>query len=67
MDWQEREPYAYWKGNLEVAETRKGLFKCNVSEEQGWNAHVYSQVNFNVRVFFFIFYNNDPIGDGPPH
>lgn len=41
--WLDREPYAYWKGNPAVAATRQDLFKCNVSEEQDWNARVYAQ------------------------
>ena len=44
--WEDREPYAYWKGNPEVAETRKDLLKCNVSDTHEWNAHVYRQVHF---------------------
>lgn len=42
--WINREPYAYWKGNPSVAETRQDLMKCNVSEEHEWNARVYAQV-----------------------
>ncbi|KAM7494489.1 hypothetical protein LguiB_029098 [Lonicera macranthoides] len=41
--WIDREPYAYWKGNPVVAETRMDLMKCNVSEKQDWNARVYAQ------------------------
>ncbi|KAK9914254.1 hypothetical protein M0R45_038043 [Rubus argutus] len=41
--WVDREPYAYWKGNPAVAATRQDLLKCNVSEEQDWNARVYAQ------------------------
>ncbi|CAN1158803.1 Protein O-glucosyltransferase 2 [Linum perenne] len=41
--WEDREPYAYWKGNPDVAETRLDLMKCNVSETQDWNARVYRQ------------------------
>lgn len=40
----DREPYAYWKGNPVVAETRMDLLKCNVSDKQDWNARVYAQV-----------------------
>ncbi|KAK6794466.1 hypothetical protein RDI58_007919 [Solanum bulbocastanum] len=43
MKWTDREPYAYWKGNPVVAETRRDLLKCNVSEKQDWNARVYAQ------------------------
>lgn len=41
--WIDREPYAYWKGNPVVAETRMDLLKCNVSDKQEWNARVYAQ------------------------
>ncbi|EEF51389.1 protein O-glucosyltransferase 2 [Ricinus communis] len=41
--WKEREPYAYWKGNPNVAETRLDLMKCNVSQEHDWNARLYTQ------------------------
>lgn len=41
--WLNREPYAYWKGNPVVAETRQDLMKCNVSEKQDWNARLYAQ------------------------
>ncbi|CAH9109684.1 unnamed protein product [Cuscuta europaea] len=43
ISWVEREPYAYWKGNPEVAETRKDLLKCNISEKHDWGARVYAQ------------------------
>lgn len=41
--WVDRDPHAYWKGNPEVAEKRKELIKCNVSDQQDWNARVYNQ------------------------
>ncbi|KAM3687255.1 hypothetical protein ACB098_10G065400 [Castanea mollissima] len=41
--WIKREPYAYWKGNPAVAETRRDLLKCNVSDKQDWNARLYAQ------------------------
>ncbi|KAG4941708.1 hypothetical protein JHK87_045579 [Glycine soja] len=43
IPWLNREPYAYWKGNPVVAETRQDLMKCNVSENQDWNARLYVQ------------------------
>ncbi|KAL8232567.1 hypothetical protein R6Q57_002345 [Mikania cordata] len=43
MEWIDREPYAYWKGNPWVAEHRKGLLKCNVSNTFDWNARLYIQ------------------------
>lgn len=44
-EWLNREPYAYWKGNPSVAETRQDLMKCNVSDKQDWNARLYAQVS----------------------
>ncbi|XAR53593.1 Protein xylosyltransferase [Bertholletia excelsa] len=41
--WTKREPYAYWKGNPVVAQTRMDLLKCNVSEKQDWGARVFAQ------------------------
>lgn len=41
--WMEREPYAYWKGNPLVAETRRDLLTCNVSDVQDWNARLFVQ------------------------
>ncbi|KAK6155700.1 hypothetical protein DH2020_009948 [Rehmannia glutinosa] len=43
VGWMDREPYAYWKGNPQVAEKRMELLKCNVSEKHDWNARVYAQ------------------------
>ncbi|XP_065628503.1 uncharacterized protein LOC112001599 isoform X2 [Quercus suber] len=43
MGWMAREPYAYWKGNPSVAIIRQELMKCNVSDNQDWNARVYAQ------------------------
>ncbi|KAF2590035.1 hypothetical protein F2Q70_00040517 [Brassica cretica] len=41
--WVNREPYAYWKGNPTVADTRLDLMKCNVSEGHDWKARLYQQ------------------------
>ncbi|KAK3227102.1 hypothetical protein Dsin_006964 [Dipteronia sinensis] len=41
--WMDREPYAYWKGNPYVAESRQELLKCNVSDKHDWNARLYVQ------------------------
>ncbi|KAH1151975.1 hypothetical protein GYH30_045456 [Glycine max] len=43
IPWLNREPYAYWKGNPAVAQTRQDLIKCNVSENQDWNARLFAQ------------------------
>lgn len=45
--WIDRAPYAYWKGNPSVAATRQDLLKCNVSDQQDWNARVYAQVLYH--------------------
>lgn len=42
--WKDREPYAYWKGNPKVAEKRKELLKCNVSDQEDWNARIFIKV-----------------------
>ncbi|TVU29047.1 hypothetical protein EJB05_20589 [Eragrostis curvula] len=43
VKWLDREPYAYWKGNPDVAAIRQELVKCNVSSTQEWNARIYKQ------------------------
>ncbi|KAG2660182.1 hypothetical protein PVAP13_1KG411200 [Panicum virgatum] len=43
VKWMDRKPYAYWKGNPDVAATRQELVKCNVSKEHEWNARIYKQ------------------------
>jgi hypothetical protein len=47
--WIEREPYAYWKGNPFVVDTRRDLLKCNLSDTQDWNTRLYIQV---IQEFF---------------
>jgi hypothetical protein len=44
VKWMYRQPYAYWKGNPDVATIRQELVKCNVSSEHEWNARIYKQV-----------------------
>ncbi|XP_059667081.1 uncharacterized protein LOC132312644 isoform X2 [Cornus florida] len=41
--WLNREPYAYWRGNPNIAANRMDLIKCNVSDKQDWNARLYIQ------------------------
>ncbi|KAL3498817.1 hypothetical protein ACH5RR_041549 [Cinchona calisaya] len=43
IKWTKREPYAYWKGNPFVADTRKDLLRCNVSDIEDWNARLFIQ------------------------
>ncbi|XP_029130220.1 uncharacterized protein LOC109813382 [Cajanus cajan] len=41
VQWKDRVPYAFWKGNPAVSNIRKQLGKCNVTEEHDWNARIY--------------------------
>ncbi|XAR63082.1 Protein xylosyltransferase [Bertholletia excelsa] len=41
INWTEREPYAYWKGNIHVSGIRKDLMRCNSNEREDWNARIY--------------------------
>ena len=43
IKWVDRVPYAYWKGNPDVAGTRHNLLSCNVSKDHEWNARLYRQ------------------------
>ena len=43
--WEDRAPYAYWRGNPNVAATRRDLLKCNVTDKYDWNTRLYIQVN----------------------
>ncbi|MBA0656040.1 hypothetical protein Goklo_008440 [Gossypium klotzschianum] len=39
--WEQREPYAFWKGNPHVAKNRLDLMKCNLSDQYDWNVRLY--------------------------
>ncbi|CAI8607248.1 unnamed protein product [Vicia faba] len=41
--WEDRVPYAYWKGNPYVAQTRQNLLQCNVTLDKDWNTLIYIQ------------------------
>ncbi|PKU63050.1 O-glucosyltransferase rumi homolog isoform X1 [Dendrobium catenatum] len=41
LPWRKREPYAYWKGNPDVARTRGDLMKCNVTTMNDWEARLF--------------------------
>ena len=43
-EWIDREPYAYWKGNINLGLARHELSKCNKTSEQDWNARIYDIV-----------------------
>ncbi|XP_078182469.1 uncharacterized protein LOC144576088 isoform X3 [Carex rostrata] len=43
LKWKDRVPYAFWKGNPRVAETRQDLMRCNLSNGNDWNARLFAQ------------------------
>ncbi|KAF8013603.1 hypothetical protein BT93_I1456 [Corymbia citriodora subsp. variegata] len=43
IPWSDRKPYAYWRGNPYVAQTRIDLLKCNITEKHDWNTRIYIQ------------------------
>jgi hypothetical protein len=45
VNWTDRAPYAYWKGNPTVGAERRDLLRCNVSGNRDWNARIYAQVH----------------------
>lgn len=44
LKWEDREPYAYWKGNTKLSLARRDLVNCNASDKQDWNARIYDMV-----------------------
>ncbi|CAI9092217.1 OLC1v1027405C1 [Oldenlandia corymbosa var. corymbosa] len=43
ISWVNREPYAWWKGNPHMGQSRPDLMKCNVSDKEDWGARLYNQ------------------------
>lgn len=45
-NWVDREPYAFWKGNKDIAPLRGDLMKCNPAADGSadWNARLFHQV-----------------------
>ncbi|KAL1540155.1 O-glucosyltransferase rumi [Salvia divinorum] len=41
--WEDRVPYAYWKGNPNVCPWRGELMQCNATDQNDWNARLYVQ------------------------
>ncbi|OMP00447.1 Lipopolysaccharide-modifying protein [Corchorus olitorius] len=41
--WEDRVPYAYWRGNPSLSVGRKELLKCNLSNNHDWNVRIYRQ------------------------
>ncbi|KAK7295057.1 hypothetical protein RJT34_17960 [Clitoria ternatea] len=42
VEWKDRAPYAFWKGNKRVSLKRYALTKCNASTQHDSYAHIYS-------------------------
>ncbi|EPS69952.1 hypothetical protein M569_04809 [Genlisea aurea] len=40
--WEEREPYAFWRGNPDVGAVRRELMACAPTPERDWNARLYT-------------------------
>ena len=49
VNWMDRAPYAYWKGNPKVGAERLLLLRCNASGKRDWNARVYAQVHSSLN------------------
>ncbi|CAN1157433.1 O-glucosyltransferase rumi homolog [Linum perenne] len=44
--WEDRVPYAYWKGNPNVSYGRRDLLKCNFSKgHEDWGSRLYKQAS----------------------
>ncbi|KAJ8450210.1 hypothetical protein Cgig2_033404 [Carnegiea gigantea] len=43
IEWEDRVPYAFWRGNPNVCPLRHELLKCNVSNDTDWNTRLYVQ------------------------
>ncbi|KAH6817890.1 downstream target of AGL15 2 [Perilla frutescens var. frutescens] len=41
IKWEERETYAYWKGNTKLGAARRALAKCNASDQHDWKARIF--------------------------
>ncbi|KAF7102241.1 hypothetical protein CFC21_103411 [Triticum aestivum] len=44
LPWPDREPYAFWKGNPDVSDARRDLFRCSNDSAAGkdWNARLFA-------------------------
>lgn len=52
--WEDRVPYAYWKGNPHVSPWRGELMQCNVTDQNDWNTRLYIQVTICTPLLHFI-------------
>lgn len=44
MKWEDRIPYAFWKGNPTTSRVRQKLVNCNASHQHDTYAHIYDLV-----------------------
>ena len=58
--WVNREPYAYWRGNIKMGKVREELSKCTHTDEQDWNARIYNLVThlFHHSQLIFLFFSH---------
>lgn len=52
--WEDRVPYAYWKGNPHVCPWRGELMQCNATDQNDWNARLYVQVCISATISHLI-------------
>ncbi|KAG9441174.1 hypothetical protein H6P81_017028 [Aristolochia fimbriata] len=45
VKWEDRQPFAFWKGNPSTSSYRRDLLRCNVSKTKEWNARIFAQLN----------------------
>ena len=57
--WMDREPYAYWKGNVQMGVVRKELWKCRSTNEHDWNARLYTMVTAQSFLSQYYIYHSD--------
>ncbi|KAJ4773698.1 O-glucosyltransferase rumi-like protein (DUF821) [Rhynchospora pubera] len=43
LEWKDKIPYAFWKGNPSGIGAREDLMRCNLSSEHEWNARLFRQ------------------------
>ena len=53
LKWEERVPYAYWKGDPRVYRQRYLLMHCNLTLQNDWNARLYTVVSCNISFPIF--------------
>ncbi|KAL8062665.1 hypothetical protein ABFX02_02G162400 [Erythranthe guttata] len=42
IEWKDKEPYAYWKGNAKLGAARRELLKCNISDRKDTKARIFA-------------------------